>query len=417
MSAIWDVIIIGGGPAGSTAAMTLAKEGKKVLVLEKEKFPRFHIGESLLPYNRRLFDDLGLWDKIENAGFMIKRGAQFWLGDATKHIRVTFATGAYTEYPESWQVERSRFDQILLNHARELGATVQEECTVLEHQVTDHEVSVKYRKVDGTMEEVRAGFIMDASGLGNVTANRAGLRKFYPTHRKLAIYGHFNDVAMPMEGELGDILIVRRENSWCWMIPLDEKKTSVGLVMEAEDFKKLGKAPAEVFEEAVQNTPMLKQRFMKATAASPVHVTSDFSYRNDSLVSPRIVRVGDASGFIDPIFSSGVFLAMQSGNEGAKTVLEALDSGVAMTAAMKRYESETRRCINMYWEFIEKFYTEHFTQLFMNPVPFMNLTSAVNAVLAGRTKLPFAARWRLRVFFFFVWLQKRYAVAPRVAVR
>lgn len=417
MSSSWDVIIIGGGPAGSTAAMTLAKEGKRVLVLEKEKFPRFHIGESLLPYNRRLFDELGLWEKIENAGFMPKRGAQFWLGDATRHIRVTFATGAYTEYPESLQVERSKFDEILLNHARELGAAVQEECTVLEHQVTNDEVTVKYRNAEGTMEEARAAFIMDASGLGNVTANRAGLRKFYPTHKKLAIYGHFDHVEMPAGRELGDILIVRRRNSWCWMIPLDEKKTSVGLVMDAEDYKKQGKSPAEVFDEAVQKTPMLKQRFTNATAASPVHVTSDFSYRNDSLVSPRIVRVGDASGFIDPIFSSGVFLAMQSGNGGAKTVLEAIDARVAMTAGMKRYERETRRCISIYWEFIEKFYTVQFTQLFMNPAPFLKLPSAVNAVLAGRTKLPFAARWRLRVFFFLVWLQKRYPVAPRVAVR
>lgn len=417
MSATWDVIIIGGGPAGSTAAMTLAKGGKRVLVLEKEKFPRFHIGESLLPYNRRLFDDLGLWDKIAGAGFMLKRGAQFWLGDATAHTRVTFASGVYTEYPESWQVERSRFDEILLNHARELGATVQEECTVLEHQVNSDDVSVKYRRADGTLEEAQAGFIMDASGLGNVTANRAGLRKFYPSHKKLAVYGHFNNVAMPVDGELGDILIVRRENSWCWMIPLDEKKTSVGLVMDAADFKKLGQTPEAVFQEAVQNTPMLRERFKNASTASPIHVASDFSYRNDSLVSPRIVRVGDASGFIDPIFSSGVFLAMQSGNEGARTVIEALDSQVALTAGMKRYEMETRRCISMYWEFIEKFYTVHFTQLFMTPAPFLQLPSAVNAVLAGRTDLPFAARWRLRVFFFMVWLQKRLPLAPRIAVR
>lgn len=417
MSSAWDIIIIGGGPAGSTAAMTLAKSGRRVLVLEKEKFPRFHIGESLLPYNRRLFDELGLWEKIQGAGFMTKRGAQFWLGDGSRHARVTFASGIFTEYPESWQVERSKFDEILLNHARECGASVQEECTVLEHHVTKDDVSVKYRSANGTVEEVQARFIMDASGLGNVTANREGLRKFYPKHKKLAIYGHFSDVRMPVDGEMGDILIVRRENSWCWMIPLDERKTSVGLVMDAEDYKKHGKSPDEVFHEAVQNTPALKQRFLNASAVSPLHVTSDFSYRNDSLVSPRIVRVGDASGFIDPIFSSGVFLAMQSGYDGAKAVLEALDSQVAMTRSMKRYESETRRAISIYWEFIEKFYTVHFTQIFMAPAPFLQLTSAVNAVLAGRTKLPFSARWRLRVFFILVWLQKRYPVAPRVAVR
>jgi FADH2-dependent halogenase len=148
-----------------------------------------------------------------------------------------------------------------------------------------------------------------------------------------------------------------------------------------------------------------------------MRVLSDFSYRNDALVSPRLLRAGDASGFIDPIFSSGVFLAMTSGHHGALCVHEALDQGKSMTPAMRRYERSTRQRIGVYWEFIQNFYTDHFTQLFFEPQDFLRLPSAVNAVLAGRTDLPFAAKWRLRMFFFIVRIQKYFPLAERTEIK
>lgn len=175
----WDVIIIGGGPAGSTAATTLAKAGRRVLVLEKARFPRFHVGESLLPYNRKIFDELGVWPKIESAGFMVKRGAQFLMGNDSHKVRLDFSKGSFTEYPQSVQVERSKFDHLLLTHSRECGAEVSEESLVLEHQVGPHNVTVRYRAGDGAEHEVTAGFLMDASGLTNFTGNRESLREYY----------------------------------------------------------------------------------------------------------------------------------------------------------------------------------------------------------------------------------------------
>jgi flavin-dependent dehydrogenase len=412
-----DVIIIGGGPAGSTAAMTLAQAGRRVLVLEKEKFPRFHIGESLLPYNVLLFQKLGVWPKIEAGGFMPKRGAQFLSGSDPRHIRINFGDGAFTECPAAIQVERSRFDQILLEHARECGAEVREQCLVLSHEITADGVSVKYRNADGVVGEERAAFLIDASGLSNFTANRAGERKIYPTHKKVAIFGHFTGVEMPTGECYGDILIVRRRNSWSWLIPLSEEKTSVGLVVDAADLKSSGMAPADLFSSAMEDTPALKQRMQHATRVGDMHVLSDFSYKNDALVAPRLVRAGDASGFIDPIFSSGVFLATTSGHWGALAVHEALQQGRTMTPAMRRFERDTRRRISVYWQFIEGFYTDPFTQLFFEPQDFMKLPSAINCVLAGRADLPFSAKWRLWLFFFLVWVQKRWPLTPRVEIR
>jgi len=411
-----DVIVIGGGPAGSTAATTLAMAGRRVLLLEKTKFPRFHIGESLLPYNRAIFEELGVWGEISKAGFMVKRGAQFWMGDGSRHNRLDFSKGGFTEFPESIQVERSKFDHILLDRSREAGAEVREECAVLRHQVDSDGVTVAYRDAGGEEQTARAAFLIDASGLGNLTANSASLREYYSGHKKIAIFSHFADLVMPDGDEKGDIVIVRGKNSWFWLIPLDDMKTSVGLVMDKADFQALGKKPEEVFEDAVRSTPAVRMRFAKAEALMAPQVVVDFSYRNKSLVSPRVVRVGDAAGFIDPVFSSGVMLAMSSGRDGARVVEDALAAGKAMTPAMRSYEKRTWKSIGLYWRFIEKFYQLHFAQVFFQPVNKHRMVCAINSVLAGRTELGFAIRWRLNVFFLLVWLNRHVPVVKRIPI-
>ncbi|RYD32414.1 MAG: FAD-dependent oxidoreductase [Verrucomicrobiaceae bacterium] len=412
----WDVIIIGGGPAGSTAATTLAKAGRRVLVLEKEKFPRFHIGESLLPYNREIFDRLGVWPKIEAAGFMVKRGAQFLMGNGSHRNRLNFSKGAFTEFPESIQVERSKFDDLLLKHSMECGADVREEALVLSHRVQADSVTVKYRSGDGAEHTVSAAFLMDASGLSNLTANQASLREYYPGHKKLAIFGHFSGVDMPQGDQYGDILVVRRENSWFWLIPLEADKTSVGLVLDQKEFQALGGKPDAIFHEAARTTKVVAERFTAAVSLEPLRVLTDFSYRNGRLIAPRVVRIGDASGFIDPVFSSGVMLAMTSGHQGAEAVGEALASGSPMTAGMRRYEKDTRRRIAQYWEFIENFYKNSFAQLFFQPYNRLSMVCAINAVLAGRTRLPLVLRLRLRIFFFLAWLNRHVPVARRIEI-
>ena len=412
MSEIWDVIIIGGGPAGATTAIKLRQLGRKVLVLEKEKFPRFHIGESLLPYNQPIFQDLGLAEKIAASGFMIKRGAQFRMGDGTRGIRLSFAQGEFTEYPEAMHVERSVFDQMLLDHARALGAEAREEMLFLSHEVLDECVRVRFRSSDGIENIERGRFFVDATGLANKTANAANMRSYYDGHRKVAAFGHFKNVVMSEGDHRGDIIIVRRRNSWAWLIPLQDDKVSVGLVFDKSEFAS-GTDPDALFGDAVKASAELQRRMVAAEPLGPLHTIVDFSYTNRELVSERVMRVGDAAGFIDPIFSSGVFLAMQSGREAALVLHDALDRKDGLSSGMRAYEKQTRRRIGIYWEFISKFYTHPFTELFFQPRP-GKLLSAINAVLAGRTELPWAARWRLRFFFLLVRLQGWVKIAGRV---
>ena len=411
-----EVVIIGGGPAGSTAATVLAQAGRKTLVLEKEKFPRFHVGESLLPYNRQIFEEIGVWPKIAAAGFMKKRGAQFLMGNGSLGIRLNFSNGSFNKYQEAIHVERSKFDDVLLTHAREAGAEVREESQVLEYRVGADDVTVRYRDAGGAEQEIRSKFLIDASGLSNLTANSDGLREYYPGHKKVAIFGHFANIDMPQGDEKGDILIVRRENSWFWLIPLEDNKTSAGLVLDRADLQKLGKDIEKIFHAAVQDTVAVRNRFASAEAIGALHTVTDFSYRNGRLVEPRLVRVGDASGFIDPVFSSGVMLAMASARHGARAVDEALAAGAALTPGMHAYEKMNRKCIALYWEFIENFYTLPFAQVFFQPTNHLRIVCAISSVLAGSTDLPFAVRWRLRAFFLFVRLNKWLPVVKRIPV-
>lgn len=412
-----DVIIIGGGPAGATAAALLARAGKSVLVLEREHFPRFHIGESLLPYNREIFEEIGVWEKIQAAGYLVKRGAQFSAGSGTPRARLVFAKGRFTEHPTAFQVERSKFDELLLRHAAECGAEVSEGATVTSHRIDSASATVTYRTEGGCEHEAAGRFLLDASGGAAFTGTREGIRHVYEEHRKVAVFGHFSGVTMPSGDEMGDIVLVVRPGSWFWLIPLEPDKTSVGLVVDRAELRGKNRTPEALFDEVVRSTPELSRRFTGASRLGALHVISDYSFHLDRMVSPRLIRIGDAAGFLDPIFSSGVMLAMQSGRDGAHCAIEALAAGVPLTGSMSRYEKRTRAIMARFWEFIQGYYTWPFIELFLQPAEFCHVTSATNAVLAGRPDLPWRVRWRLRLFFLLVRMQKYLPVVPRVPKR
>lgn len=411
---VYDAIIIGGGPGGSSAATFLAKAGKHVLVLEKEIFPRFHIGESLLPYNQSIFAEMGVLPELEKRCSIKKYGAQFHVANGSKSIALVFKNGKFTQQTEAFQVERATFDNILLKHADLAGADVRQGWTVGKVIQSSQWVSVEAKDSSGKTQEFRAQYLIDASGRGNLTGNQEGLREFHPRLRKLAVFGHFSGVKLDPGTKGGDTIVVRLADKWFWIIPLSTDKISVGCVMDKEEFAQARKPAADVFEEIWKSSAVLRERMQDATLLNDIMTTTDFSYRNRRLIGDRLLRVGDAAGFMDPIFSSGIYIAMHSGKLAANTVIELLNGNRSKARLLKSYEARVNKAMDFYWEMVEGFYTSPFMDLFMNPRDKWDLPSAVVGVLAGELDGGWKITWRMRLFFTLTKLQRFFPLVPKL---
>jgi 2-polyprenyl-6-methoxyphenol hydroxylase-like FAD-dependent oxidoreductase len=237
----------------------------------------------------------------------------------------------------------------------------------------------------------------------------------HPKHKKLAVFGHFANVGLPPIQERTDTIIVRLTNKWFWIIPLSAEKTSVGLVIDKEEFGRSEGTPEEIFNRWVETSSAVKERMANARLLNSIQTTSDFSYYNRKLVGERLLRVGDAAGYMDPIFSAGVFLAMWSGKLAAGTIVESLKRGTSGGRRFARYEKRVRRGLTFYWRVVENYYTTPFMELFLQPRPPLDIPSAVIAVLAGEVEGSWAMRWRTELFFWLVKLQSRWPLVPRIS--
>ncbi len=358
---------------------------------------------------------MGLMPALKAAGFTRKFGAQFHLGNASKGTKFVFSRGRFTREPEAMQVERSKFDHVLLKHAAGAGAEVREGWTVGKFTNTGDTVTINATSDTGQPASFTSSFLIDASGRGNLTGNQEGLRIIHPRLKKLAVFGHFEGVKLDDGDPGGDTVIVRLDNKWFWIIPLARDKVSIGCVMDKDEFARLKMPPTEVFNKMWESSAYMRDRLQNAKLLNQIQTTGDFSYRNRRFVGPRLLRVGDAAGFMDPIFSAGVFLAMFSGKLAAQTVIESLNAGDDGARRLAAYEKRVQHGMKFYWEMVENYYTTPFMEIFLEPREKWNLASAVNAVLAGELEGGWSMRWRMRLFFWIIKLQARFPLVPRIS--
>jgi flavin-dependent dehydrogenase len=410
----YDVAIIGGGPAGSVAAALLARAGRRVIVLERDKFPRFHIGESLLPFSMQAFTRLGLHEKFARAGFLEKFGGEMYGACGEDGVKFYFEDGFRSQTDRSYQVTRADFDKVLLDHAGESGAEVREETGVDNVEFSDDGATLAIsRKGNGATERIGARYVIDASGRNSILSAKFKLKKNYEHLQKVSIFAHY-DGMIRAEGRDGTLTrMVRAVDRWFWVIPLSATRTSVGVVLDGGVYKKSGLNPEDFLQQAIEEQPLLMQQMRDAERVTPVRTAADFSYRSTQLTGDRWMLAGDAAGFIDPVFSSGVFLAVLGGEQAADVLHEVLDHPKKRRKLFARYSRNINKAMDVYLRFVDAWYSKEFIEVFLHPQDLFQIPPAVNAVLGGNIGDSFAIKWRMWIFYLLVRLQKYIALCPR----
>lgn len=378
-----DVLVVGGGPAGSTMAALLARQGRRVVLVEKEHHPRFHIGESLLPANGPLFEQLGVREAVERIG-MPKWGVEFISPQHGHASRLEFADALDKSMPYAWQVRRSELDQILFRHAAACGATTVEGCRVRELRFDADGADVLAQLDDGATRRWRARFVVDASGRDTLIANQIGSKQRNPKHNSAALFGHFRG-ARRLEGKLeGNISIFWFQHGWFWFIPLADGTTSVGATCWPQYLKSRSKPLADFFADTIALCPPLAERLQGAELVDgQVHATGNYSYSSTVCQGDRWLMLGDAYAFVDPVFSSGVHLAMTSAFEGAQVVQAFFDRPAELAAARRRFEAVMAKGPREFSWFIFRMTNPAMRELFMHPRNPFGVQSAVLSLLAG----------------------------------
>jgi flavin-dependent dehydrogenase len=339
-----DVVVIGGGPGGSTASTLIAQQGRKVRLFEREHFPRFHIGESLIPCTYFVLERLNMLPKMKASHFVKKYSVQF----INQHGKLSepFYFVEHKDHPSSqtWQVLRSELDEMLLNNAREHGVEVEEGVHVLAVLWEgERAVGVRIKREDGSQEEVRAKVVVDASGQSSVIMDRLGLREWDPVLKKAALWTYWEGAYRDVGRDEGATLViqVKGKQGWFWYIPQHDNVISVGVVAGYDElFKNRGnKTHEQIYFEEVDRCPGLKPRLANAKRVAPFRAAKEYSYRAKKAAGDGWVLVGDAFAFLDPLYSSGVLLALRSGQMAADAVVEGLANGDTSGAQLGKWEA------------------------------------------------------------------------------
>jgi flavin-dependent dehydrogenase len=335
-----DVVVIGGGPAGSTVSTLLAQHGCKVQLFERERFPRFHIGESLIPETYWVFRRLNMLDKMRASPFVKKYSVQFVNAQGKESAPFYFHDNKPHECSQTWQVIRSEFDALMLANAREHGVLVHQPARVLEVLFEgDRAVGVRVQSEDGTESEVQARVVVDASGQSTMLQNRFKLRVWDPVLNKGAIWTYWQGAYRDTGRDEGATLVIQTPNrkGWWWYIPQHDETVSLGVVAPFEYLFKGRGSHEQTYQEEVAACPAVRKRIAGAKQATGFFATKDYSYRSKQVAGDGWVLIGDAFGFLDPLYSSGVLLALKSGELAADAIAEGLAKGDTSAAQLGRW--------------------------------------------------------------------------------
>lgn len=356
-----DCVVIGGGPAGSTAATILARNGLRTVVFERSRFPRPHVGESLMPATNAVFKDLGVAEKIGNAGFPKKIGVQFASRSGKETRPFVFGRPENGGLEDTWHVERSVLDQLLLEHSAECGATVLEGYRVLKVNFDEASKVVGVRVTDdaGNLTEVQTSLVVDASGQQSFLANKLHVKKFDPSRKNASIWTYYDSTA-PIFSEQVLTLIAQAEcgQCWFWHIPISEKRVSLGLVGPKEVV--LTGDLEDTLQSKIESCSAIKKRLDGLSRGDELSVARDFAYTATSPAGNGWVLVGDALGFIDPVYSTGVFLAMKSAQLAAENMITSISQGDLSGKSLGRWHSDYKMRVNWLRSLVELFYDSSF---------------------------------------------------------
>jgi flavin-dependent dehydrogenase len=379
-----DVAVIGGGPSGSTAAALLARRGYRVIALEKARHPRFHIGESLLPMNLPIFERLGVLDKVRALG-VFKPGADFEADNERGYNTYAFARAIGASPPHAFQVWRQDFDKMLYDHARECGADAREGHAVVKvEQSGPRDTYLDVNTNDGGSYRVQARYVVDASGRDAFLSANRKLRRKNAQHQSAAIFGHFRGAERRTGADVGNISIYSFEHGWMWMIPLPDGVMSVGAVCRPDYLKQRKGRTVDFLQATLQCSPALWRRLQHAELiGNEVRVTGNYSYDSMQMGGPGWVLVGDAFAFLDPVFSSGVYLAMSGAEQAAAVVDTALREPAREAALLRKLEKRQRAGMERFSFFIYRFNGPVMQQMFRQPRNTWQMEQGVISMLAG----------------------------------
>jgi FADH2-dependent halogenase len=409
----FDVAVIGGGPGGSSAATALARRGRSVLLLERDRFPRFHIGESQLPWINGVLEALGADGAVAKAGFVEKWGASFWEIDGAPAAYVDFTAAVETPVPQTYQVPRAAFDEVLLRHAERSGVLVREEHRALDAAFDSDGVTLRFTGPDGP-GEARVQAVVDASGRAGLLARRIGGYETDVMLQHVAVHAQYEGIPRASGRPAGDIRVLTRPDvGWVWLIPISERVTSVGVVVPQALHRREGRATAEEsLEHYLRQTPAAPALLRAAQRVSPARFDADYSYLARAMAGDRWVAVGDAAAFLDPIFSTGVLLAMQGGLEAAEAIDAGLRAGDLSARRFEGYERVVRRRYHYFRRFVVGFYDPYFRRLLFRRSRRLGIYEAVLSALAGNWRPTLGTRLRIQLFFAVVAVKRFFRAAP-----